>query len=106
MFSNSDPGDVDTALALYETATTALIAAARANPTGDAVARLLRGLEAQRNRVAVAEHALIAETESLGVAPELACPSTANWLSQLLRIRPPRRRRGSGRRRSWVHGVG
>jgi hypothetical protein len=68
--TDADTGDQDTALALYEAGVTALVAAARDNPTSDSLARLLRGIETQRNRVAIAEHALIAEAESQGVAHE------------------------------------
>jgi hypothetical protein len=88
MFSSTSQEDEAAALALYEAAVTAMIAVARGNPTGESVLRLLRGLETGRNRLVVAEHALIAELESQGVAHEHACPNTANLLSQLLLTSP------------------
>ncbi|MDT4956777.1 MAG: hypothetical protein QOD31_576 [Pseudonocardiales bacterium] len=88
MFSSVGPGDEAAALALYEAGVTALITVAQANPTGASILQLLRGLETGRNRLATAEHALIADAEAQGLPHEHACPSTPNWLSQLLRINP------------------
>ncbi|MDT4962331.1 MAG: hypothetical protein QOF87_1978, partial [Pseudonocardiales bacterium] len=88
MFSSVGPGDEAAALALYEAGVTALITVAQANPTGASILELLRGLETGRNRLATAEHALIADAEAQGLPHEHACPSTPNWLSQLLRINP------------------
>ena len=88
MFSSAGPDDAAGALALLHDAVTALLTVARANPSSDTVLGLLRGLESQRNRLACAEHALIAGAQALGLAHEHACPSTANLLSQVLRISP------------------
>ena len=49
---------------------------------------LARGLETQRRRLPVADHALIGELDARAVAGELACASTAALLMQLLRITP------------------
>ena len=56
--------------------------------TGDDVLAVLRGVEVEKNRLSTADHALIAELESQGAAHEHACPSTANLLSQALRVSP------------------
>ncbi|PZR92932.1 MAG: hypothetical protein DLM67_14350 [Candidatus Nephthysia bennettiae] len=65
-----------------------LIALSRTSRTASQVLALLRGIETQRNRITVAEHALIAEAQAQGLAHEHACPNTANWLSLVLRISP------------------
>ena len=88
MFSSTGQDNQAAALAAYQAGVTALITVAQANPTAAAALELLRGLEAGRDRLAVAEHALIAELDSQGIAHQHACPSTANLLSQVLRISP------------------
>ena len=52
----------------------------------DELLSLARGVEVQRRRLPVADHAVIGELQSRGVAGELGCPSTAVLLSQLLVI--------------------
>jgi hypothetical protein len=49
---------------------------------------VLREQEADARRSAVTNHAVIAELEARGTAREHACASTANLLSQVLRISP------------------
>jgi hypothetical protein len=49
---------------------------------------VLREQEADTRRSAVTNHAVIAELEARGTAREHGCPSTANLLSQVLRISP------------------
>ncbi len=49
---------------------------------------LARGLETQRRRLPAADHALIGELESRGVAGELCCPSSGYLLARLLRLAP------------------
>ena len=58
----------------------------------DELLELARGLEAQRRRLPVADHALVGELEARGVAGELACRSTAVLLRQLLRLSPAQAR--------------
>ncbi len=82
-------------------AVTELITLPLATLTGDDVLALLRELQTERNRLATAEHALIAKTDSRGTAHQHACPHTANLLTQLLRGQP-----GSGPRASWDRGGG
>ena len=52
----------------------------------DELLELARGVEVQRRRLPVADHVVIGELESRGVAGELCCSSTAVLLSQLLVI--------------------
>ena len=49
---------------------------------------MLRDLEVQKRRLVPVDHALIAEVDAQGLAHEHACRSTANLLTQLLRISP------------------
>ena len=53
---------------------------------------VLRELETHKRRLATADHRLIAEIESRGLAREHACKDTATLLSQLLRVTPARSR--------------
>jgi uncharacterized protein DUF222 len=55
---------------------------------GDDVLGVLRDLEVQKRRLATVDHALIAETDSRGLAHERACRSTAALLTQLVRVSP------------------
>jgi Domain of unknown function (DUF222) len=55
---------------------------------GDELLDVLRELETQKRRLAVVDHALIAEVESRGLAREHACRSTATLLTQLVRVAP------------------
>ena len=61
----------------------------------DEVLDLLAGLEARVRRLATVDHAVIAETDSRGLALERGCSSTTALLTQLLRI-------GAGQARSRV----
>jgi hypothetical protein len=88
MFSEIGSADAAVALARLHDAVTAVITLPPATLAGDDVLAVLRGLEGERNRLNVADHALIAETEAQGAAHQHACPSTANLLTQLLRISP------------------
>ncbi|PZS29183.1 MAG: hypothetical protein DLM59_13345 [Pseudonocardiales bacterium] len=49
---------------------------------------VLRGVQSETNRLAVADHAFIAELESQGTAREHACHNTSTKLTQLLSIHP------------------
>ena len=54
--------------------------------TDEAVLRLLREVEVQKNRLESVDHVLVAEVEARGLAGPRACASTAVLLAQLLRI--------------------
>jgi hypothetical protein len=54
----------------------------------DELLRLLRGLEAQRRRLPVVDHALVAELDQRGVAGELAARDTKTLLRDVLRLTP------------------
>ena len=54
----------------------------------DDLLALLRDLETEKRRLAVADHLLAAEIDSRGTAREHGCKDTATLLSQLLRISP------------------
>jgi len=54
----------------------------------DDLLALLRDLETEKRRLAVADHLLVAEIDSRGTAREHGCKDTATLLSQLLRISP------------------
>jgi hypothetical protein len=88
MFSEIGSEDAALALARLHDAVTDVIALPLSTLTRDDVLAVLRNLESEKNRLATADHALIAETEAQGAAHEHACPSTANLLSQLLRVSP------------------
>ncbi|PZS29562.1 MAG: hypothetical protein DLM58_15280 [Pseudonocardiales bacterium] len=49
---------------------------------------VLRGMQVETNRLAVADQAFIAELDSQGTARELACGTTATLLTRLLNIHP------------------
>src|SRR5882762_8669625 len=49
---------------------------------------LLRGLETQRRRLPVVDHALIAELDRRGAAGELSARDTASLLREVLRVTP------------------
>jgi hypothetical protein len=54
----------------------------------DELLRLLRGLETQRRRLPVVDHALVAELDQRGVAGELAARDTKSLLRDALRLSP------------------
>jgi hypothetical protein len=54
----------------------------------DELLRLLRGLEMQRRRLPVVDHALVAELEQRGIAGELAARDTKTLLRDVLRLTP------------------
>lgn len=54
----------------------------------DELIRIVRGVERQCRRLAVVDHALIAELDERHVAAETGCASTAVLLAQLLRLSP------------------
>jgi hypothetical protein len=54
----------------------------------DDLLTLLRGMEAQRRRLPVVDHALVAELDQRGVAGELAARDTKTLLRDVLRLSP------------------
>ena len=54
----------------------------------DDLLELLRGLETQRRRLPVVDHALVAELDQRGVAGELAARDTKTLLRDVLRLTP------------------
>jgi len=54
----------------------------------DELLTLLRGLETQRRRVPVVDHALVAELDQRGIAGELAARDTKTLLRDVLRLSP------------------
>jgi Domain of unknown function (DUF222) len=56
--------------------------------TGEEVLGFLQELETRHRQLAAADHALVAEIDSRGLAREHGCRDTATLLSQLLRITP------------------
>src|SRR5882757_3645687 len=54
----------------------------------DDLLALLRGLETQRRRLPVVDHALIAELDQRGIAGELMARDTAALLREVLRVSP------------------
>src|SRR5215475_15907616 len=54
----------------------------------DDLLELLRGLETQRRRLPVLDHALLAELDQRGVAGELAARDTRTLLRDVLRLSP------------------
>src|SRR5256885_1249720 len=54
----------------------------------DELLTLLRGLETQRRRLPVVDHALVAELDQRGVAGELAARDTKTLLREVLRLSP------------------
>src|SRR5882724_12366141 len=54
----------------------------------DDLLKLVRGLETQRRRLPVVDHALVAELDQRGVAGELAARDTKALLRDVLRLSP------------------
>jgi Domain of unknown function (DUF222) len=84
----SPPPSVEVAVKALADAVDGLLAVDLTTASRDELLDLARGLEGQRRRLPVADHALVAELEQRGVAGELACRSTAALLRQLLRLSP------------------
>jgi Domain of unknown function (DUF222) len=82
------PPSVEVAVKALTDAVDGLLAVDLTTATRDDLLDLARGLETQRRRLPVADHALIGELDQRGVAAELACRSTAALLRQLLRLTP------------------
>ena len=74
------------AVAQLQAAVDELITVGLSSLTGEAILAVTRAVEAQKRRLAAADHALIAEIESRGSAREHGCRDTTTLLSQLLRI--------------------
>ena len=106
MFDSVDLAGAAAAVAQLQAAVDELITVGLASLTGEAVLAVTRAVEAQKRRLATADHALIAEIESRGSAREHGCRDTTTLLSQLLRITRVRPRIGCVPRRTWVRGVG
>ena len=85
---SSSPITVDVAVKQLADAVDTLLAMDLGSASRDELLELARGLETQRRRLPVADHALIGELDARAVAGELACASTAALLMQLLRITP------------------
>lgn len=81
-------GEAATAVAAYRDAVSGLIILAGTNLPGTVVMDVLRGVQSETNRLAVADHAFIAELESQGTARELTRRNTTTLLSELLNIHP------------------
>ncbi|HEY3713781.1 MAG TPA: DUF222 domain-containing protein, partial [Jatrophihabitantaceae bacterium] len=66
----------------------ALIALDLTRLSRDELLELLRGVETQRRRLPVVDHALIAELDHRGAAGELMARDTASLLREVLRVAP------------------
>ena len=89
MFDTPDAAEtVEVAVKQLADALDTLLAVDLTGASRDELLDLARGLETQRRRLPVADHALIGELDARAVAGELACASTAALLMQLLRITP------------------
>ncbi len=88
MFDSVDLTGAAAAVAQLQAAVDELITVGLSSLTGEAVLAVRRAVEAQKRRLAAADHALVAEIESRGLAREQGCRDTTTLLSQLLRITP------------------
>jgi hypothetical protein len=88
MFEAGDTGTVANALSQLATAVDALTNLNLAQLHRDDLLTLLRGLETQRRRLPVLDHALIGELDQRGIAGELAARNTRSLLRDLLRLSP------------------
>ncbi len=89
MFGESgSPVTVEVAVKRLADAVDTLVDLDLTSASRDELLQLARGLEVQRRRLPVADHALIGELDARAVAGELACSSTAALLMQLLRLAP------------------
>ncbi len=79
---------VEVAVKQLADAVDTLLAVDLTGASRDELLELARGLETQRRRLPAADHALIGELESRGVAGELCCPSSGYLLARLLRLAP------------------
>ncbi len=82
------PVTVEVAVKQLADALDTLLGLDLAGASRDELLELARGLETQRRRLPVADHALVGELQARAVAGELACPSTAALLAGLLRVTP------------------
>ncbi len=89
MFGESgSPVTVEVAVKQLADAVDTLVDLDLTSASRDELLELARGLEVQRRRLPVADHALLGELDARAVAGELACSSTAALLMQLLRLAP------------------
>jgi hypothetical protein len=79
---------VETALGQLSAAVDTLIELDLSRLDRDDLLTLLRGLEAQRRRLPMVDHALVAELDQRGVAGELAARDTKTLLRDVLRLSP------------------
>src|SRR5882757_5236380 len=90
MFDGEEGAVAPVAALLDQLSTTvdALIALDLTRLSRDELLGLLRGVETQRRRLPVVDHALIAELDHRGAAGELMARDTASLLREVLRVSP------------------
>src|SRR5882757_293682 len=90
MFDGEEGAVAPVAALLDQLSTTvdALIALDLTRLSRDELLELLRGVETQRRRLPVVDHALIAELDHRGAAGELMARDTASLLREVLRVSP------------------
>jgi hypothetical protein len=79
---------VDAVLGQFSAAVDALAELDLSRLDRDDLLSLLRGLETQRRRLPIVDHALVAELDQRGVAGELAARDTTSLLRDVLRLSP------------------
>src|SRR5882757_4741076 len=90
MFDGEEGAVAPVAALLDQLSTTvdALIALDLTRLSRDELLELLRGVETQRRRLPVVDHALIAELDHRGAAGELMARDTPTLLREVLRVTP------------------